>query len=195
LLVNGLWRGKSFSEHERGDSELGQNRATGSKPCSIISLRYTPISDQNLCLTVSLKRQILFTALCGAWGLVGSPSLAATIEPGQGDLSINQGQGFKPIKSRVDANVGDRVMAGPRGTATVVYNDGCKVDVQPGAVTIIAPMSPCAAGAYAQENDYCLNQRSGYCWKPGSLVVPGAIGVMITDIILGTSGHARPASP
>jgi hypothetical protein len=50
--------------------------------------------------------------------------------------------------------------------ATVVYDDGCKVDVQPGAVTSIAALSPCAAGAYAQLND----------WDPSSLVVPGTIG-------------------
>jgi hypothetical protein len=45
-------------------------------------------------------------------------------------------------------------------------------------------LSPCAAGAYAQLND----------WDP-RLVVPGATGGMIMDIVLGTSGRARPASP
>ncbi len=73
------------------------------------------------------------------------------IELGHGDLSINQGQGFKPINSRVEANVGDSIMVGPGGAGTVVYGDGCKVDVQPGAVTTIAPLSPCASGSYAQD--------------------------------------------
>jgi hypothetical protein len=82
------------------------------------------------------------------------------------------------------ANVVDPVIAGLGSMATVVYDDGCKVDVQPGAVTTIAALSPCAAGAYAQLND----------WDP-RLVVPGAIGGMIMDIVLGTSGRARPASP
>jgi hypothetical protein len=41
-------------------------------------------------------------------------------------------------------------MVGPGGAATVVYGDGCKVDVQPGAVTTIAPLSPCASGSNAQ---------------------------------------------
>jgi len=91
-------------------------------------------------------------ALCvGCAVLVGSPSWAATIEPGQGALSVNQGQGFQPINSRVDANVGDSVMVGPGGTATVVYDDGCKVDVQPGAVATIAPLSPCASGSNAED--------------------------------------------
>ena len=76
--------------------------------------------------------------------LVASPSWAAIVEPGYGDLTINQGHGFKPVPSRVNANVGNSVMVAPGGAATVVYEDGCKVDVRPGAVTTIAPLSPCA---------------------------------------------------
>jgi hypothetical protein len=83
--------------------------------------------------------------------LVASPSWAATIEPGSGDLTINQGQGFKPVTSRTSANVGDSVMVGPGGSATVVYDDGCKVRVQPGAVATIAPLSPCASGSNAAD--------------------------------------------
>ncbi len=51
-------------------------------------------------------------ALCaGCSLLIASSSFAATIEPGGGDLSINQGQGFKAVNS-VEANVGDSVMVG-----------------------------------------------------------------------------------
>ena len=75
----------------------------------------------------------------------------ATIEPGYGDLTINQGQGFQPLTSRTKANIGDSVMVGPGGTATVVYDDGCKVRVQPGAVATIAPLSPYASGSYAAD--------------------------------------------
>jgi hypothetical protein len=86
------------------------------------------------------KRCPLFSALSfGCAVLVASPSWAAVVEPGYGDLTINQGQGFKPVTSRVSANVGDSVMVGPGGAATVVYEDGCKVDVRPGAVMTIAP--------------------------------------------------------
>jgi len=90
-------------------------------------------------------------AFCWAM-LLSSPTWAASLQPGQGDLSINQGQGFQPVNARVDANVGDAVMVGPGGTATVVYDDGCTVDVQPGAVTSIAPLSPCASGSNADDS-------------------------------------------
>jgi hypothetical protein len=88
----------------------------------------------------------------------GGVSFAATIEPVQGNLSVNQGQGFQPITSRVDVNVGDTLMVGPGGSATVTYDDGCTVKVQPGAVTTIAPLSPCASGSNAQNgpDDYWL---------------------------------------
>jgi hypothetical protein len=61
--------------------------------------------------------------------LVASPSWAAVVEPGQGNLSINQGHGFKPVKKPINARVGDSVMVGPGGAATVTYDDGCKVNV------------------------------------------------------------------
>jgi hypothetical protein len=82
---------------------------------------------------------------------MASQSWAATIEPGQGDLTINQGQGFKRVNGRANANVGDSVMVGPTGSATIVYDDGCKVAVRPGAVVTIAPLSPCASGSNAAD--------------------------------------------
>ena len=98
------------------------------------------------------NRRRLFSALSvGCAVLVASPSWAAVVEPGSGDLTVNQGQGFKSITSRATANVGNSVMVGPGGSATVVYDDGCKVNVQPGAVTTIAPLSPCASGSNAQQ--------------------------------------------
>jgi len=83
--------------------------------------------------------------------LLSSSSWAATIEPGQGNLTINHGQGFQPVNSRIDGKVGDSVMVAPGGSATVVYDDGCKVTVQPGAVTTIVPLSPCASGSNAAD--------------------------------------------
>ncbi len=101
------------------------------------------------------KRRRLFSALSiGCAVLVASPSWAAVVQPGVGDLTINQGQGFKPVTTEVNANVGDSVMVGPGGSATIVYEDGCKVSVKPGAVVSIAPLSPCASGSNAQNSDW-----------------------------------------
>ena len=98
------------------------------------------------------ERRPLFCILAtGCAALAASPSWAAVIESGVGDLTINQGQGFKPASPGATANVGDAVMVGPGGRATVVYDDGCRVPVQAGAVSTIAPLSPCASGSYAAD--------------------------------------------
>jgi hypothetical protein len=123
--------------------------------------------------------------------LVASPAWAATIEPGQGDLSINQGHGYQPVTGRLNANVGDTVMVGPGGAATVVYDDGCKVNVQPGAVTNIAPLSPCASGSNAQNNS-----DDGNTWGAVAFGVAtaGVLGIAIWEATK-KNGATTPTSP
>src|SRR5262249_19733493 len=115
-------------------------------------------------------------------------SWATIVEPGQGDLSISRGQGFKPIHGRATASAGDSVMVGPGGTATVTYDDGCKVNVQPGAVATIAPLSPCASGSNAQDPNwwnYCqTNPQICAFWA----VYGAGLGFIIYEI-------TRPSSP
>jgi hypothetical protein len=130
------------------------------------------------------KRSRLVSALSiGCAVLVASPSWAATVEPTQGDLSINQGQGFKPVKKQISANVGDSVMVGPGGAAAVIYEDGCKVNVQPGAVATIAPLSPCASGSNAEDPQ----------WTPATIgfwaLWLGGLSFIIYEI---TQAHGQP---
>jgi hypothetical protein len=112
------------------------------------------------------RRSFLSVSLIGGSLFLVSASLAATIDPVQGNLQLNRGQGFQPVNSRVDANVGDTVVVGPGGAAAITYSDGCKVSVQPGAVTTIAPLSPCASGSMADDNNsnglYFLGVAAGF---------------------------------
>jgi hypothetical protein len=112
------------------------------------------------------RPSLLCVSVIGGSLLFVSASWAATIEPVQGNLQLNRGQGFQPVNSRVDANVGDTVVVGPGGAAAVTYSDGCKVSVQPGAVTTIAPLSPCASGSMADDNNsnglYFLGVAAGF---------------------------------
>jgi hypothetical protein len=161
------------------------------------------------------NRRLVFSALSiGCAVLAAGPSWAATIEPGYGDLTINQGQGFNPVTSRTNANVGDSVMVGPGGTATVVYDDGCKVRVQPGAVATIAPLSPCASGSYAADlglpppavapQQAYVEDNSAWLGVGVGLLAAGALGVGIwrasegngtTSTPVITSTPITPASP
>jgi len=123
--------------------------------------------------------------------LVGSPCWAATVAPGSGDLSINHGQGFKPVTSAAQAKVGDSVMVSPGGTATLTYDDGCKVDVRPGAVMTVAPLSPCAARSNAQDGD-----PNWGGWAVG-LATAAALGFGVYEATRGqgTIAAPKPASP
>jgi hypothetical protein len=149
------------------------------------------------------KRRPLFGAVAiGCAVLVASPSWAAVVQPGFGNLTINQGQDFKPVTAAVNANVGDSVMVGPGGSATVVYEDGCKVDIRPGAVTTIAPLSPCASGSNAQNYNNCPIGSDGrpHCdddwagWAIAAGLLAAGLGVGIYEATK-SNGNTTPASP
>ena len=133
-----------------------------------------------------VMRLIAGTLCCAA--LLSGSAWAATLEPGQGNLSINQGSGFQPVNARVDAKIGDSVEVTPGGSAILIYGDGCQVQVQPGAVVTVAPLSPCASGSYAQDNN------NNTATEIGALAVVGGIaGGLIYE---GTkSSNNGPSSP
>jgi hypothetical protein len=137
-----------------------------------------------------MRERGLARILCvGCALLIASPSWATIVEPGSGDLSINQGKGFKPVKHRMNAKVGDSVMVGPGGAATVVYDDGCKVNVQPGAVITIESLSPCAS---AQGSWVCDALQVCAFWVAYA-IVGSFVGYQISQIHGPTT--AQPASP
>lgn len=136
----------------------------------------------------------LLAALCvGGSVLIGSAAWAATVAPVNGEVSVNQGQGFKKLDSAFEAKVGDAVMVSPGGSAKVSYPDGCAIDLKPGAVMVIAALSPCASGSYADEDDHNDNR--------GGLVVGAAVagitGFVIYEITQSNKGgnNNKPASP
>lgn len=113
--------------------------------------------------------------------LVSSSCLAATIEPVQGKLYVNAGQGFLPVNGRIDAHVGDAAFVDPDGVAMVVYPDGCKVTVQPGAVTTITPSSPCT-NPYDQDNPL-FNNNNNAALVGAAVLAAAGIGVGIYLIV------------
>ncbi len=140
----------------------------------------------------------VIAALCCAM-LLSSSAWAASVEPGQGNLSINQGQGFQPVNSRIDTNVGDSVMVAPGGDATVVYDDGCTVNVQPGEVTTIAPLSPCASSSYAADMGMPVKAPPmapppppGYSLDPAAIGLGVGVAAVVGVVIYKVT---QPASP
>jgi hypothetical protein len=153
-----------------------------------------------------VKRNRALSALCiGCTMLLSIQSWAAILEPGLGDLTINQRAGFKPVTSRVNAKVGDSVMVGPGGAATVVYEDGCKVNVRPGSVVNVAPLSPCAAGSYAAdmavkapppvESPVAAPVWGWSNWLFAGLAVATGVVIGVGASKQSQSGQGQPASP
>jgi hypothetical protein len=110
---------------------------------------------------------------------LSSEASATTVTSISGKVSINRGNGFSRISTDTSAKGGDRVMAGPSGSAEIVYDDGCRVKVEPGAVVTIAATSSCKAEFVP--HDMIL----------GAAVVAGGVA---GAIILSTNDN-KPASP
>ena len=109
-----------------------------------------------------------------ALGLVlCSPAWATSVEVVQGQVSINHGKGYKPVRGKSDALPGDTVMASPNGSGKVTYDDGCVVEVKPGAVVAVEQTSPCKAGTSSSGS----GSRRGYII--GGVVVAGVVGGVI----------------
>lgn len=139
-----------------------------------------------------MRRRVGLVGLCCAL-LANGSSWAATVEPGPGPgtTSINQGRGFQLIFGGVQGNPGDSVMVGPGGSATISYDDGCKVQVNPGRVEVIQSPSPCTAGAFAQSPDPGFWVAAG-----GAAVGAGfAICAAIQGCLTSNNNNNKPLSP
>jgi hypothetical protein len=139
----------------------------------------------------SMGRRTFGCVLYFGWTtLLSSAVWATTMEPGRSNFSINQGP---PINSRIDANVGYSLMVRPDGAASETYGDWCEVDVQPGRVTTIAPLSTCASGPFAQGGPVLHTTPYGdlYQAQPNSVITPNEKVTPLT----GGSGLYPPPTP
>ena len=128
---------------------------------------------------------------------LGSPALAATVQPVQGQVSINRGEGFQGLAGKTQARAGDLVMVSPGGSAKVLYSDGCTVNVKPVKVVSVGAKSPCKAQYYAgldidrePEEDDFLTQMIPFAI--GTAVVFAAFCIS-SDCFGDDDGRRRPA--
>jgi hypothetical protein len=91
------------------------------------------------------------------WALIASAALVSTsvgayAAPGaawisniDGKVLVNRGDGFKPLLETASLSVGDRIMVGKDGSATVRYlASKCEVALTATSMTTIDEMGPCA---------------------------------------------------
>jgi hypothetical protein len=82
-------------------------------------------------------------AIVGA--TVALPAWAATLNYTGGEVFVDRGSGYTPIRNSMTVKPGDIVMAKAGGTADIIYDDGCRQAVELGTVITVGPSSPCAA--------------------------------------------------
>jgi hypothetical protein len=75
---------------------------------------------------------------------VASGVQAAEIRPLRGEILVNSGTGYRVIEGRVEIDAGNAIFVRPQAQASLIYADGCSVDIVPGAVVWVRPSSPCA---------------------------------------------------
>lgn len=138
------------------------------------------------------------------------PVGAAVLENFEGVVLVNRGEGFKKAEGPGPLEASSRVMV-QEGTATVLFEGNCRVNLAPGQVLIVQSRSPCA-----QNGQHVQTQASGTAdttqptQPTGTQPVGGATagpgigtlgviaGVAVVGGIVAASGalsSSKPASP
>ena len=102
------------------------------------------------------------------------PAFAATVDSVKGKVLISHGDGFQQVTSGTQAKAGDRLKAGPGGSAKLVYSDRCQISVVPGRVVSVGKQPPCTAPSLAGLEQ--VPPQEGFFSDP---VVPFAVGAAI----------------
>lgn len=100
-----------------------------------------------------------------------------------GSVSLNTGEGFKPVTEATSVSPGDRVRTG-NGSAEIVYDNGCSVKIGAGQVVLVLTAAPTCSS----ENGSFPSMAT---LAVGGLVVVGGIGAAV----LFTGSSSKPASP
>lgn len=106
---------------------------------------------------------------------------AASVYVNSGSVSINGG---KPVSGSAQVKAGDTVTAGPNGSATITYDNGCTDTVGAGSKVSVVQDLQCnaAAGGFG-----------GTGLLVGAALVAGAVGIGIA--VSQKSNDKKPASP
>lgn len=135
-------------------------------------------------------------------GVLGGPALAATVSSQSGEVLVNDGTGFEPIGSSVDAAIGSQIMVRSGGVALITYSSECAVRVGSERIWVIQDKAPCTDGARLLDFTGRMGVESDTTPSPaidsgtlvvGGLVVGGVVGAVI--LLSDDDDDYKPASP
>ena len=139
---------------------------------------------------------------------LGIANAAPMAESLGGTVRVNQGSGFTVLQGTTAVKPGDTIMADPKGNGRLVYNDGCSINVKPGAIVTVAEVSPCSLKA--QASDDRDRKEAGFLplGEGTGLLIAGGVAAVGTGVglALGSGGGGggggiipfippKPASP
>jgi hypothetical protein len=75
----------------------------------------------------------------------------ATLSNVNGNVSVNQGKEFVPAQMGMHLNAGDRVMVPDNGSASIMFDDGCRFDLAEGKIVTVPAKSACGGAKVAQQ--------------------------------------------
>ena len=138
-----------------------------------------------------MKRMI--TALLGmglAFGALAQnpppPQPIATIDKITGKVMVNEGKAFAPGRLQQRLKPGDRVMVMDKSTATIVFDDDCRLTVEANKLVVVPDRSTCAGGYLAEQgiNPGGAGAIGGSGVSSGQALLPVAAAVIITAVVL-----------
>lgn len=98
-----------------------------------------------------------------------------------GAVYVNRGQGFFPVQGSIELALGDRVMAGKDGSATIIYYpSGCEVMLAASSMTTIAAAAPCqgtGTSTSTQGAAAASSESSNSSGLSTGAIVAGGVGV------------------
>jgi hypothetical protein len=135
---------------------------------------------------MSVRRAFVF---CAALLILPATALAATLQSINGEVLVDSGGGFNVVSGPVTLNPGDTVIANPGSSAQIVYDNGCTVPVQPGAVVAVHAQPPCSTEAEG-------GSSGGGISSTALLVGGAAVGLGVgAAVLLSADDDEGPASP
>lgn len=91
---------------------------------------------------------VAFSAMLATiFGTCIASAQVAEVRPVRGEILVNTGVGFRAITETMQLKPGDAALAGDEASGSLIYEDGCRVDVVPGSLVWVRARSPCSADA------------------------------------------------
>lgn len=145
-----------------------------------------------------MRAFLIAAASIAATGVI-APAGAATVGDLQGEVLINEGSGFQPLKGAANANLkpGSQIMVRPGGSALITYASNCSVRV-PSGVWAVQSAPPCEAGTNVIDFTARMNQATPppeNADPTTPLLIGGALVAAGVGVAIGLSQNEGPSSP